>query len=226
MVSVLANSSNTGAIFVADSLGADSFYDYVRAFGFGQPTGIDLASEVRGILKARGSLSWYPSDLAANSFGQSISTTPIQMAMAFAAVANGGRLMQPRVAGRLITAEGGVIELEPVEVRRVIRPSTSRTLIDMMYQAEHSIPTNLALSDRFVTVGKTGTAEISAGGGILPEQTIASYIGFGPRENPHVLISIKIDRPNTGTWGSRVASPIFRQVVDRVFSYLRIPAAA
>ena len=224
MVSVLANSSNTGAIFVADRLGADAFYDYIRAFGFGATTGIDLASEVQGILKARGSLSWYPSDLAANSFGQSISTTPIQMAMAFGAVANGGLLMQPRAVGRVVTAEGNVIEIEPTEIRRVIRPSTSRTLIDMMYQAEHSIPANLALSDRYSTVGKTGTAEIGAGGGILPEQTIASYIGFGPRENPQVLISVKIDRPNTGTWGSRVASPVFRQVVERVFSYLRIPA--
>ena len=226
MISVLANSSNTGAIFVADSLGADNFYDYIRAFGFGAATGIDLASEVRGILKARGSLSWYPSDLAANSFGQSISTTPIQMAMAFGVVANGGLLMQPRAVGRVVTAEGDVIEIESSEIRRVIRPSTSRTLIDMMYQAEHSVSANLALSERYSTVGKTGTAEISARGGILPEQTIASYIGFGPRENPQVLISVKIDRPSTGTWGSRVASPIFRQVVDRVFAYLRIPAAA
>ena len=226
MISVLANSSNIGAIFVADSLGADSFYDYVRAFGFGDTTGIDLASEVRGILKARGSLSWYPSDLAANSFGQSISTTPIQMAMAFGVIANGGLLMQPRAVGRVITAEGDVIEIESSEIRRVIRPSTSRTLIDMMYQAEHSVFPNLALSDRYSTVGKTGTAEISAHGGFLPEQTIASYIGFGPRENPQVLVSVKIDRPSTGTWGSRVASPIFRQVVDRVFAYLRIPAAA
>ncbi len=227
MVSVLANSSNTGAIFVADQLGADAYYDYIRSFGFGETSGVDLAGEVRGILKSRGSLSWYPSDLAANSFGQSISTTPIQMAMAFGAVANGGLLLRPRAVGRIATDAGDVVEPAITETRRVLRPTTSRTLIDMMYQAEHSTPGNLALSQRYSTVGKTGTAEISAvGGGLLPEQTIASYIGFGPRENPQILISVKIDKPRTGTWGSRVASPIFRQMVDRVFEYLRIPAVA
>jgi cell division protein FtsI/penicillin-binding protein 2 len=223
MVSVLANSSNTGAIFVADRLGPDSFYSYIRNFGFGNPTGIDLANEVQGILKARGAMSWYPSDLAANSFGQSISTTPIQMAAAFGAIANGGSLMQPRAAGRIVTAEGMVIELEPSKVRQVIRQRTSHTLIDMMQQAEHSVGNNLALSNRFSTVGKTGTAEIAVGGELLPEQTIASYIGFGPRNNPQILVSVKIDQPNSGIWGSQVASPVFRKVVDRVFPYLRIP---
>jgi cell division protein FtsI/penicillin-binding protein 2 len=149
------------------------------------------------------------------------------MAMAFGAVANGGLLLRPRAVGRIATATGDVVEPAITETRRVLRPTTSRTLIDMMYQAEHSIPSNLALSQRYSTVGKTGTAEISAaGGGFLPEQTIASYIGFGPRENPQILISVKIDKPRTGTWGSRVASPIFRQMVNRVFEYLRIPAVA
>ena len=115
-----------------------------------------------------------------------------------------------------------VIELEPSKVRQVIRQSTSHTLINMMHQAEHAVGNNLALSNRFSTVGKTGTAEIAVGGELLPEQTIASYIGFGPRSNPQILVSVKIDQPNSGIWGSQVASPVFQKVVDRVFSYLRI----
>ena len=130
--------------------------------------------------------------------------------------------MRPRAVGRIVTAEGMVIEAEPTKVRQVISQPISRTLIDMMHQAEHSIGSNLALSNRFSTVGKTGTAEIAVGGELLPEQTIASYIGFGPRNNPQILVSVKIDQPNSGIWGSQVASPVFRKVVNRVFSYLRI----
>ena len=222
MVSVLANSSNTGAIYVADRLGPDEFYAYVRAFGFGSPTGIDLAGEVRGFLKARGHIGWYPSDLAANAFGQSISVTPIQLAAAFGAVANGGVLMRPRVVSRWKYPSGETIEREPEPVREVLSSKSANTLIGMMYTAEHALPTNLALSEKFSTVGKTGTAEIPDRGGILPEQTIASYVGFGPRDDPQVLVLVKIDRPQTGTWGSQVASPVFRAVVDRVFPHLRI----
>ena len=222
MTGVLAKSTNTGAIYVADRLGADKFYAYVRAFGFGKNTGVDLAGEVPGILKTRGHSEWYPSDLAANSFGQSISVTPLQMAAAFGAIANGGMLVKPRVVKSQIYPSGETAQNEPETVAQVVRPDTAKTIIEMMYNAEHTIPTNLALSEKYSTVGKTGTAEIPVSGGILPEQTIASYIGFGPTEAPRVLILVKVDRPSSGTWGSAVASPVFRSLVDRVFSHLRI----
>ena len=222
MTGVLANSSNTGAIYVADRLGPDKFYEYVRAFGFGRNTGVDLAGEVRGFLKARGHLEWYPSDLAANAFGQSISVTPLQLAAAFGVVANGGKLVRPRAVKRWTDRSGQTVENEPQIVTQVVRPDTAKTLMEMMYDAEHTHPTNLALSQNYSTVGKTGTAEIPDRGGILPEQTIASYLGFGPIEAPRVLILVKIDRPQDGTWGSQVASPVFRNLVDRVFSHLRI----
>jgi cell division protein FtsI/penicillin-binding protein 2 len=222
MTNVLANSSNTGAIYVANRLGPDKFYEYVRAFGFGRNTGVDLAGEVPGILKARGHLEWRPSDLAANSFGQSISVTPLQLAAAFGAVANRGKLIKPRVVKRWTYKSGASVENEPQTVTQVIRPDTAKTLMEMMYDAEHAVLTNLALSEKYSTVGKTGTAEIPDRGRILPEQTIASYLGFGPVDAPRVLILVKIDRPQKGTWGSQVASPIFRALVDRIFSHLRI----
>ena len=222
MTSVLANSSNTGALYVADRLGADKFYAYIRAFGFGRDTGVDLAGEVSGFLKARGDPEWYPSDLAANSFGQSISVTPLQIAAAFGAIANGGKLVKPRVVKRQTYPSGQTVENEPETIAQVVRPDTAKVLMRMMYEAEHAVSTNLALSEKYSTVGKTGTAEIPDRGGILPEQTIASYIGFGPTEAPRVLIMVKIDRPQRGTWGSAVASPVFHSLVDQIFSHLRI----
>ena len=223
MTGVLANSTNTGAIYVADRLGVDKFYAYVRAFGFGKNTGVDVAGEVPGFLKTRGHPAWYPSDLAANSFGQSISVTPLQIAAAFGAIANGGKLVKPRVVKRRAYQSGQTVEVQPETVAQVVRADTAKVLMEMMYDAEHAVPANLALSEKYSTIGKTGTAEIPASGGILPDQTIASYIGFGPIEAPRVLILVKIDRPQKGTWGSAVASPVFRSLVDRIFSHLRIP---
>lgn len=222
MTSVLANSSNTGALWVANRMGADRFYDYVNLFGFGSRSGIDLAGEVDGLVKTRGSLNWYPSDLAANSFGQSISVTPVQMVSAFSAIANGGDLVRPRVVRSIINPKGSIIDTE-ISKKRILKLSTVRTLQRMMYEAEHTVAANKALSTHYGTTGKTGTAEISDSGSILPEQTIASYIGFGPMEDPSVLIMVKIDRPQRGIWGSQVASPVFRRMVDRVFRYKGIP---
>lgn len=222
MTSVLANSSNTGALWVANRMGADRFYDYVDLFGFGRQSGIDLAGEVDGLVKTRGSLTWYPSDLAANSFGQSISVTPIQMVSAFSAIANGGELVQPRVVRSIINPTGSITDTD-INKKRILKLSTVRTLQQMMYDAEHAVAGNKSLSTNYETTGKTGTAEISDNGGILPEQTIASYIGFGPLEEPSILIMVKIDRPQRGTWGSQVASPVFRRMVNRVFRYKGVP---
>tara|TARA_Y100000590_G_scaffold225292_1_gene254696 strand:+ start:1123 stop:2802 length:1680 start_codon:yes stop_codon:yes gene_type:complete len=222
MTSVLANSSNTGALWVANRMGADRFYDYVDLFGFGRRSGIDLAGEVNGLVKTRGSLTWYPSDLAANSFGQSISVTPIQMVSAFSAIANGGELVQPRVVRSIIHPNGSITSTK-INKKRILKNSTVRTIKKMMYNAEHTISGNKSLSPNYETTGKTGTAEISGNGGMLPEQTIASYIGFGPLAEPSILIMVKIDRPQRGTWGSQVASPVFRRMVDRVFRYKGVP---
>ena len=96
MTSVLRHSSNTGAVWVANQLGAERFYEYLRAFGIGRPSGVDLAGEVGGIVRMVGQSGWYQGDLAANSFGQGLAITPIQVAMAMSAIANGGKLLRPR----------------------------------------------------------------------------------------------------------------------------------
>ena len=223
MTEVLIHSSNTGAIFVADRIGANRFYDYVERFGFGSPTGIDVAGEVGGIVRRRGDQGWFLPDLAANSFGQGISVTPIQLATAIGAIANGGVMMRPHVARAIVRPDGRQETIQPQSVRRVISSQTCQTLIQMIETAESSLPENLALIPGYRTAGKTGTAEVPSGGRILPDISIASYVGFGPLEAPQVLALVTIEKPQTGFWGSQVASPTFQRVMRRVFAHLKIP---
>ena len=224
MVEVLRHSSNTGAIAVADAVGANRFYDYVNSFGFGLQTGIDLSGEEAGIVRRRGDRGWFLPDLAANSFGQGISVTPIQLAMAIGAIANGGLMMRPHIARAIVSPNGARESIQPEMVRRVISARASQTLIQMMEAAEAGIEENLARIPGYRTAGKTGTAEIPVGGVIQPDVSNASYVGFGPLELPRVLALITIEKPQTATFGSQVASPTFRRLMERVFAHLKIPA--
>ncbi len=226
MTSVLRHSSNTGAIFVADRTGADRFYAYVEKFGFGDVTGVDLSGEVPGILRRRGDQAWFPADLAANSFGHGIGVTALQLAAAIGAIANDGTLMRPHIVRAVEHPDGRRGFVQPQEVRQVISPETSRRLIQMIESAESGILNNPATVAGYRTAGKTGTAEIPLGGRFQSDLSIASYAGFGPLEDPHVLTLVVINRPQKGFFGAFVASPTFQRIMTRVFSYLRIPARA
>ncbi len=223
MTSVLQHSSNTGAIHIADTIGAKSFYEYVDRFGFGALTGIDLRGEVAGIVRRRGDPGWFLPDLASNSFGQGISVTPVQMAAAIGAIANNGVLMRPHVARSITYPNGRQHLFEPHAVRRVISSDSAQTLIRMMETAENGVIGNRALIEGYRTAGKTGTAEIAAGGRILEDTSIASYAGFGPLEHPKVLALVIIHKPQKAFFGAEVASPTFAQVMRKVFAYQKIP---
>lgn len=223
MVSVLQHSSNTGTIFVADTIGADTFYDYISRFGFGSRTGVDLAGEVPGIVRRRGDQGWFLPDLASNSFGQGISVTPLQLATAIGAIANDGVMMRPHVARAVIHTDGRRESIESQPIRRVISRSTAQTLITMMEAAESGVINNLARVPGYRTAGKTGTSEIASSGRFLEDTSIASYIGFGPLELPRVLALVIIERPQSAFFGAHVASPTFARVISRVFAHLRVP---
>ena len=222
MTSVLQHSSNTGSIFVADKLGKQTFYQYVDRFGFGTGTGIDL-EEVGGLVRRFGDPNWYPPDLASNSFGHGITVTHIQLAAAIGAIANDGILMAPRVARALTHADGRRENIEPFAVRRVIRKETSQTLIQMMEVAERMVIPNLAKIPGYRTAGKTGTAQIAHQGSYADAEAHASYVGFGPLEQPQVLALVVIEKPQKGTYGAEVAAPTFAKVISRIFAYLKIP---
>lgn len=224
LADLLRYSSNVGAAHVAyNLLGKDLFYDYVRKFGFGAPTGIGLQGEEKGIIKDPASPGWYPVDLATNSYGQGISVTPLQLITAVAAVANDGLLMRPYVVQKIISPTE-TRETKPEAVRQVISPQAARALREMLVGVVENGETRYAVVPGYRVAGKTGTASIpTPTGRYESDATIASFVGMLPADDPQVVILVKIDRPQEEPWGSIVAAPVFKNIAQEVATYLRIP---
>jgi len=219
---LLGYSLNVGAIQLAVQMGPDVFYRYVRAFGFDQPTGVDLQGEVAGEVRMPGDLEWHDSDLGANAFGQGLATTLLQMTSAVAAVANGGRLMRPYLAAEQLLPDGSVVESDPVMRGQPISPQTAAALTEILAQAvEQHIPQCQVPGYR--VAGKTGTAQIPVPGGYDPLWTTASFVGFGPVREPQLVILVWLYRPRTSPWGSETAAPVFQRLASRLFPMLGIP---
>jgi cell division protein FtsI/penicillin-binding protein 2 len=223
LTDVLRLSLNVEAAKMSVGLGAERFYQYVRAFGFGAPTRIDLADEVVGQVKSVGDGRWRDSDLAANAYGQGISVTPIQMIMAVATVANQGKLMRPYVVKRIQYSNGNVYNGAPTTVGQVIRAETARTLTGILADAIIGESTNKAIVPGYRIAGKTGTASIPIPGGYDPVNTIASFAGYLPADDPHFAILVKLDKPQTSEWGSQVASPVFAAVAKQLVAMAGLP---
>jgi cell division protein FtsI/penicillin-binding protein 2 len=222
MIDLLANSLNVGAAMLATQMGGQTFYRYVQAFGIGRPTGIDLQGEASGSLRVPGDLDWHESDLATNSFGQGLSTTPLQLISAVAAVANDGVQMRPYVVAQKVDGPGQVLTAKPIPLGRVISAQTARTLTGMLEQAvlrENSA----AHVPGYRIAGKTGTAQIPIPGGYDDPWTIASFVGYGPASNPRLIILVKLDRPTSSPYGGQTASPVFARLASRMFVLMGIP---
>jgi cell division protein FtsI/penicillin-binding protein 2 len=221
MTTVLAKSLNVGIAQVAVKLGKDRFYTYMKRFGFGRLTEVDLDSEGPGTLKTPKDATWHESDLGANSFGQGIAVTPIQIAMAVASIANEGLLMKPYVVERVVDDQRE-IQVKPIVVRRAVSQETAETLTKMLV-------TSLEQSDSAARIpgyrvaGKTGTAEIPVPGGYHPTLTLASFVGYLPADDPQVLVLVIIDRPTTSRWGTQTAAPTFKQIAGQLVVLLDIP---
>jgi len=221
MTEVLGKSLNTGAAHVSMILGKNRFYTYIRRFGFGSLTDVDMAGEIGGKVKLPGDSEWHESDLGTNAFGQGIAVTPLQMLNAVAAVANRGQLMRPYVVSQIIDGEQ-VVDVEPAVVRRAISSSTAEQVTAMMVQAvDREI--SEAYMPGYTVAGKTGTAEIPTLGGYKSDETIASFVGYAPAYDPKFVVLVKIDRPHTSPWGSKVAAPVFRRIAQFLFNYMDIP---
>jgi cell division protein FtsI (penicillin-binding protein 3) len=222
MTDILARSLNVGAVEVAQRLGTTRFYEAVHRFGFGQATGIDLAGEVAGIVRQPGSPDWWPADLAANSFGQGLAVTPLQMATAVAALANDGVLMRPYVVDR-IEEDGTVVwQAAPQPLRRVVSADTAKTITRMLVEA---LPqeTPLGVLPGYAAAGKTGTSQMVVDGQYSDRWVIASFAGYVPADDPRLVILVKLDRPQREAWGSRAAAPVWRSLASEVCAYLGIP---
>jgi cell division protein FtsI (penicillin-binding protein 3) len=223
---ILAQSSDVGAIKIALRLGAPKFYDYIRAFGFGQLTGVDIPGESKGMLQHLE--SWTPISIGSISMGQEIGVTPIQLISAVSAIANGGMLYKPHVIAELrrgeqvLPAEG---VLAPAEPRRAIRPETAATLRQLMEGVILNGTGPLARLDGWTAAGKTGTGQKidPATGRYSPTQLIASFTGFAPISNPAVTILVSLDSPVGQHEGGQVAAPVFKRIAEQVLPYLDVP---
>jgi cell division protein FtsI (penicillin-binding protein 3) len=210
---VIQHSSNIGVTKVAEKLQKEKYFKYIERFGFGQPTGIDLPGEAPGLVRRPS--SWSTIDLATHAFGQGIAASPIQMAMAYAAVANGGFLMRPFVVRRVVDANGkAVSENQPHVIRRVISERTSRQLRSILTGVVGEGGTGiLAEVEGFKVAGKTGTAQkpdLVRGG--YSKKRVASFIGFVPAEDPRLVLLVLVDEPEVNVYGGIVAAPIFANI--------------
>jgi cell division protein FtsI (penicillin-binding protein 3) len=224
---ILAKSSDVGAIKVAMRLGEPRFYDYIRAFGFGSPTGVDLPGESRGLLHRLE--HWTPISIGAVSMGQEVGVTPIQLVSAVSAIANGGTLYRPHVVAELrrgnqvLPAEG---PLAPTDPKTVIRPQTAAALRGLMEGVVLKGGTGtLARLDGWTAAGKTGSAQKidPSTGRYSRTDLIASFTGFAPISDPAVTILVSLDSPVGPHEGGMVAAPVFKRVAEQVLAYLDVP---
>jgi cell division protein FtsI/penicillin-binding protein 2 len=202
-------------------LGNETFYQYMRAFGIGRPTGVDLAGENPGVLKTPYEGPWYEGDLATNSFGQGLTTTPLQMAQAVAAIANDGVMMAPHVV-KSIVQQGYINDIEPREAGMPIKPETARYMKELMAKSME-LEASDALVPGYRVAGKTGTAEIPDVGGYHPFLTNASFVGFGPVDDPQFVVYIWLEEPRSSQWASEAAAPVFSEVVQKLVVLMDIP---
>ena len=224
MTGVLQHSINTGAVFMVEKLGVDLFHGYLDAFGFGKPTGIDLTGEAAGLVRRPHDPDWSPVDLATQSFGQAISVTPIQVASAFAAAINGGRLLQPRLVAALILPDGTRLDLETQVTGQPISPETSATIRRMLGDVVNPGWYHPGQPRSYTAGGKSGTANIPTDGGYAEAQ-IVSFAGFAPLDEPRILILVKIDENEDLLAGTAAAAPVFAALAQEALSYLNIPPA-
>jgi cell division protein FtsI/penicillin-binding protein 2 len=209
LADIIAYSHNVGAAEVGMTIGARALYRTIRAFGFGDPTGVEFAGENPGIVPAL--TDWSGSSLATISFGQGVSVTPLALARAYAAIANGGLLLRPRLIHAECDENGNVITTYgPQVVRRVMSEATAATLrgyLRAVVVRGTGNPT--AQVPGYTTAGKTGTAQIVENGQYESGAYTASFIGYVPADAPRYVILVKIERPRGGYYGGEVAAPVF-----------------
>lgn len=221
MTGCMQHSLNVCLAWVATQLGPNRLYSYLQAFGIGHLTGVALAGETPGRLKTPGDIDWFMADLGTNSFGQGVSATPLQMATSVSAIANKGVMMAPQIV-RSVISEGYQYDIDHQVLGQPIKPETAQTLTEIL---AHSLEkeSSDALVEGYRIAGKTGTAEIPTDAGYTSNQTNASFVGWGPVDDPQFLVYVWIEKPSTSPWGSVVAAPVFRQAVEQLVVLLNLP---
>jgi stage V sporulation protein D (sporulation-specific penicillin-binding protein) len=217
---ILERSANAGAVFVASKLGQDPLYQYLRAFGFGVATGVDLAAEATGAVRPLA--EWYPVDVGTVAYGQGIAVTPLQLAMAYAAIANGGTLYRPYVVAATRDADGEH-RTAPVAIRSPISADTADALRTMLVSTvDRGIAQGASLTG-YSVAGKTGTAQIpSDDGRYVDDAYISSFAGFAPANDPQFVAVIVLERPQSKLLGTVTAMTAFHDLALDVLRNARV----
>ncbi len=219
---IIAKSSNIGAAKIGILLGPDRLYRYVRAFGIGEPSGLPLGGEVAGLF--RPTQQWSKISVAWIPMGHEVATTPLQMAMAISALANGGRLMRPMLVKTLLDEEGRTVaQQEPTMVRQVISGEAAHQITRALKSAVEYGTGKRAALEFYEVAGKTGTAQKLIDGRYSNQRHFTSFIGFFPADAPELCISVVMDDPKKGTYGSETTAPVWRRIAERTSAYLGIP---
>jgi cell division protein FtsI (penicillin-binding protein 3) len=227
---ILAKSSNIGALKIGLALGEPGLYATFRRFGFGEPTGLPLPGEAAGVLRPRGR-PWFEVETAIASYGQGVSVTTVQLATAFASIANGGRLLEPILVRRIVDGRGRVLREGVPHVRReTVPPSIAHLMTEMLTAVTEPGGTAVeAAVPGFRVAGKTGTAQKAdpATGKYSVDRFTASFTGIVPAERPRLVIAVVLDEPMIGHYGGDLAGPVFRRVAEASLRYLGVaPSAA
>jgi cell division protein FtsI (penicillin-binding protein 3) len=226
---VLAKSSNIGALKIGLELGEPALYATYRRFGFGEPTGITLPGEASGVLRPKGR-AWYDAETASASFGQGISVSTLQLAMAMSAIANGGRLLEPILVKKVTDGRGETIRESSVHVRReAIPPGVARTVAEMLTAVTEDGGTAIeAAIPGYRVAGKTSTAQKvdPTTGKYSTEKYTAVFVGFVPVDHPRLVVAVVLDEPMIGHYGGDLAGPVFRRVAEASLRYLGVTPSA
>jgi stage V sporulation protein D (sporulation-specific penicillin-binding protein) len=214
------NSCNPVFVEVGQRLGKEKLYKYIKAFGFGATTNISLPGEAGGIVRNLSTVG--PVELANNSFGQGISVTPIQLITAFSAVANGGNLMEPRIAKKVIDNDGKTVHEFPTRtVRQVVSKDTAATMRQILEAAV--TPTAASYIPGYKVAGKTGTAQKAEGGIYVSGKYVSSFCGFAPANDPRIAVLVVIDEPGGDQhFGGVIAAPVAKSIIYDTLRYLDV----
>lgn len=211
---VFEQSSNIGVAKLVQRIDDETYFKYLRGFGFGSVTSVELPSESKGKLKMPA--QWDKFTKTFVSYGYEVAVTPLQLAMAYCSLVNGGILYQPQLVKREISPAGAVIyESSPKEVRRVITEKTSSVLRDLMKGVVENGTGKNAKSDLLTVAGKTGTSQKIIDGSYSKEHYNSSFAGFFPAEAPRAVCLVIISSPSVGIYGGLVAAPVFRKIAER-----------
>jgi cell division protein FtsI/penicillin-binding protein 2 len=226
MTNCLEYSINTCMVHVSERLGRKLFAGSLERFGFGQVTGVGLEDEVSGDISPW--RTWSDAQLATTSFGQGIATTPLQMITAYTPLANAGKLLRPNIIHGIRHPDGTIDLTEPKVIDQVLTPETAETVTAMLVSSADVGFAKVGRPKGYAIAGKTGTSQIAGPGGRYETgtgSTIASYVGYGPVDDPAFIVLVKIDRAKQkrSVHGATAAAPVFKDIAAFLFQYYGIP---